>query len=229
MESLKRKALRRLKSLEQKRKNYETHWTDLSDYILPTATRFFVSDAHKNKRNTKIINSIARIASRVQTSGMMSGITSPSKPWFKLTTNDADLNENHEVKAWLDTVTSRMSEVFLRSNFYQCMSTLYQHVGTFATSAMFIGEDSDTVIRCETFPVGSYYLAQDSRQIVNAFYRKFTMTVEQLVDTFGIDNVSFSVKNQYERKDYDIDIEVIHFVESNPQYDERYANSKHKQ
>lgn len=226
--SIKTKALRRLGQLSNERQQFESHWKELSDYILPTSTRFFVTDANKNKRNSKIINGAAMLASRVQTSGMMSGITSPAKKWFRLTTSNQELNENHEVNAWCDTVADIMEEVFSRSNFYQCISTLYQHLGTFATSAMYIGEDSETVIRCETFPVGSYYIAQNHKQVVNAFYRKFMMTTEQLVNQFGVDNVSSSVKQQFESNNFDTQHEVIHFIQVNPDFNENLEDSKHK-
>lgn len=226
MESLKQKALKRLGALKNARQPFEQHWRELSDYILPMSTRFFFSDAGQHKRNTKIINMTGGYASRTQTSGMMSGITSPSKPWFKLRTSDFELNNNHEVKMWLEAVSDRMSEIFIGSNFYQSISIVYQHLGTFATSAMLIEEDLDNVIRCETFPVGSYYLAQNSSQHVDTFYRVFMMTVAQLVSRFGEDNVSSSVNSLFKAKQYDQLIEVLHVIEINLDKDPRYVDKK---
>ena len=44
-----------------------------------------------DRRNSKIIDPTASLASSVLSSGMMSGITSPARPWFRLATPDPDL------------------------------------------------------------------------------------------------------------------------------------------
>jgi hypothetical protein len=60
-------------------------WRELSDYHLAHRGRFLVSDRNKgHKRNTKQINNASRRAIRTLASGMMAGITSPARPWFKL-------------------------------------------------------------------------------------------------------------------------------------------------
>ena len=130
------------------RSTFLSHWNDLGRFILPRRPRFFTSDVDRgNRRNHSIIDSTAGLAARTLRSGMMSGITSPARPWFRLTTGDPDLDEKESVKEWLYDVTSDMSDIFLRSNVYNALPTVYGDMSIFGTAAVLIEEDYEHVIR----------------------------------------------------------------------------------
>lgn len=59
-----------------------------------------------------IVDSTGTFALRTLQSGMHSGITSPARPWFRLTTFDPDLKDFAPVKEYLAAVERRMREVF---------------------------------------------------------------------------------------------------------------------
>ena len=52
-----------------------------------------------------IYDSTATRALRVLAAGIMSGMTSPSRPWFRLTVSDDKLMDRQAVKLWLSQVT----------------------------------------------------------------------------------------------------------------------------
>jgi hypothetical protein len=209
---------RRLAALKLERSSFEGHWRDLSDYLAPRRGRFLVSDRNKDRRSPKIINPAGRLAARTLANGMMGGVTSPARPWFKLSTPDPELAEHGEVKMWLDDATKMMRQVFARSNFYNCIHTLYGEIGTFGTASMLIDEDYDDVIRCYPFSVGEYYLANSHRLDVNTLYRECSYTVSQLVEMFGLDAVSTRVRDAFDRGYYDQWVEVAHAIEANPSH-----------
>lgn len=62
--------------------------------------------------------------------------------------------------------------------------------------------DQQTIdgIRTQMFPIGSYHLANSPRGSVDTCFRKFSMTVRQLVMEFGLDKVSTSVKGMWETR-----------------------------
>ncbi len=65
---------------------------ELADYIDPGRAQFNVTDNNRgDRRNNYIIDSTATFFSNVSGAVLMSGITSPARPWFKLTTQDPDL------------------------------------------------------------------------------------------------------------------------------------------
>lgn len=228
-ESKRQRLDRRLSELTTERSSFIRHWQDLSDYILPRQARFTVTDRNRgDRKNSKIIDNTATLAVRTLSSGMMSGITSPARPWFQLRTADPRLNEYTPVKMWLDLVKTRMSEVFLRSNLYTTLPMTYADLGVFGTNAFAILEDDEDVIRCYPFPIGSYAIGTSYRGNVDSVYREFQMTVRQLVGQFGLAACSTSVRNQWERGNNESWIDVVHVVEPNENHDERKAASKFK-
>lgn len=216
-----------LAEMENEASTFTAHWRDLGDYILPRRTRFYASDRNKgDKRNSKIIDSTATLAARTLQSGMMAGITSPARPWFRLTTPDPDMSEYGPVKQWLHVVSQRMSTVFLKSNLYNILPILYADIGIFGTAAAGAYDDDLTALRFYSFPIGSFYLANDARMRVAVFARRFQLTVRQIVETFGqrntnnIDwsNISTTVKTLWDRGSNDW-IDVIHIVTPNDRWD----------
>jgi hypothetical protein len=228
-ESKRQRFNRRLAELTTERSSFIRHWQDLSEYILPRQARFTVTDRNRGDlRNNKIVDNTATLAVRTLSSGMMSGITSPARPWFQLRTPDPSLNEFTPVKMWLDLVKNRMAEVFLRSNLYTTLPITYSDLGVFGSHAFAVLEDTEDVIRCFPFPIGSYAIGTSYRGNVDSIYREYQMTVRQIVGQFGIENVSMSVKNLYERGNGEAWIDVVHAVEPNDEYDERKATAKYK-
>lgn len=228
-ETIKEQLLKQVALLNNDRSSFEPHWRDLSDFINPRGSRFLVTDVNRNdRRNTKTVDPTATLANRTLSSGMMSGITSPARPWFKLATPDPDMMDYGPVKLWLEAVQRRMNEVYNKSNLYQSLPLLYSSLGTYSTGAMAVLEDDEDVIRTMMFPIGSYYLANSARGSVDTCYRKFTMTVRQLVMEFGMSNVSTSVKGLWESGSYETWIEVIHAVYPNIDRDTGKLDSKNK-
>lgn len=215
--------LERMRSqLTQTRQPYISDWQELSLYFMPRGARFLTSEAGKGgRRSRQIVDGSALMSKRVLEAGMMSGITSPARPWFKLTTPDPDMAENAAVKEWLHVVTARMSAVFLKSNLYNVLPYIYGTNATFATSAMAVMEDDEDVIRCFPFPIGSFAISNNHKLQVRTFMREFTMTVKQIVGQFGRlddndnprwDNISLRVKNLWEKANYEERIDVVHIV-----------------
>lgn len=211
--------------LDSEFSSFRTAYRDLSDYILPTRARFTLTEGNKgDRRNLKIMDNTATTAARTLRAGMMSGVTSPARRWFKLATPDPDLNKFAKVKTWLYDVAEIMNTSFLRSNFYQTMPLVYGDLGTFGTAPYSVEEDFNNVLHTQSFPVGSYRIAKDNKGRVNVFLREFRMTVQQLLEEFGegqnTDWSKFSdyVKNQVTAGNYQTWIDVVHLVKPNDDY-----------
>lgn len=228
-ETLKERLTKQLGQLETERNSFEPHWRDLSDFINPRGSRFLTSDVNRgDRRNTKIVDPTASMANRTLSSGMMSGITSPARPWFRLATPDPAMMNYGPVKQWLEVVQNRMNDMFNKSNLYQSLPIIYSSLGTYGTAAMAVLEDNEDIIRTYPFPLGSFYIANSPRLSVDTAYRKFSMTVRQLVMEFGIDKVSSSVKGMWESGTYEKWIDVVHAVYPNMDRDTGKLDAKNK-
>lgn len=218
-------------ALVAERRSFESHWRELSEYIAPRRTRFLVTDINKgDRRNQKIIDSTATQAARTLMAGMMSGITSPARPWFKLTVDDTNVAELYSVKSWLQDVEKRISSMFSRSNLYRALPVSYLDMGSFGTGAILVEEDFHHVMRFYPLPLGSYSIANDSSLRAGVFTRSFQMSVRQLVEEFGsdpltgevfFDNISDQVKQMWEEDRFEQRITVHHLIRPNPKYNPR--------
>lgn len=214
---------KRLESLKSERSSFIALYRELSDYHLAHRGRFLVSDRNKgHKRNTRQYNNTSRMAARTLASGMMAGITSPARPWFKLAAPDPELNEFSSVKEWLHVVQSTMNRVFNASNLYNSLHTLYAELGVFGTGAMGVYQDFDNVIWCKPYTVGSYMIGADGRNMIDTFYREYEITVGECVKQFGYENCSTSVQQMWDTGSIESWIEIVHAVEPN---DDRDNNS----
>jgi hypothetical protein len=219
----------RLTTLSVDRSSYITTWQDLTDYILPSSGRFYITDRNKgNKSNSRIVDSTAGFAVRTLGAGMMAGITNPARPWFALRVPDPDLNQRQSVKEWLDKVRNIMSEVFISSNLYNILPVLYKEIGVYGTSSFIMLENKDKIMRCHPYPIGSYYLANSWEGKVDTCYREYQMSAAQLVKQFGYDNCSYEVQNAAKGAGRDTYFDVVYAIEPNEKYNKDWFNSKYK-
>lgn len=220
---------KRLGSLKAERSSFIDYWRDLSDIHLAHRGRFLTSDRNKgHKRNTKQVNNTSRLAVRTIASGMMAGITSPARPWFRLRTSDPMLNENGAVKDWLHDVEGRMRDVFSGSNLYNSLHVTYSELAVFGTASMGVFSDFDNVIWCKPYTVGSYMLGMNSKNIVDTHYREFELTVAQVIDRYGYDNCSRKVKQQWDKGSTEAWVKIVHAIEPNDNRDNVSPLAKHK-
>lgn len=228
--------------LQTERSSFDAHWKDLGDFMLPRRMRFWAGDRNRgDKRNQNIIDSTARYSARTLQSGLHAGLTSPARPWMKLTTPDPDLANQGPVREFLHEVTQRMLMVFATTNLYNVLPIVYGDMSVFGTAAMCVLEDPLDLFRCNAYPVGSYTLGQDNRNRVTTFIRDYVLTVRQIVDDFGGDdggprekgqepnwkNISNSVRALWIAANYEQPIEVTWLVKPNDDYNSGRLGAKY--
>ena len=219
--------LARKSALWTERSSWDSHWREISEYQQPRLGRFFKTDRNQGKkRHQNILDNTAVFAARTLAAGMMSGMTSPARPWFKLALPDTDLMEFGPVKTWLHEVNSLMLSIFASSNTYRALHSCYEEMGLFGTWADFLLDDFDNVIHHYPMTIGEYALATDHKGNVNTVCREFQMTVWQLVEKFGLENCSPTVRNLYDKRHLDAWVDVVHMVEPRYQRDPSKLDAK---
>lgn len=238
-ESIRTQLLKLLAALDQDLSEWRCQWSDIEQYIAPGAARFNLDEHNRGKkRRQRIVNNTATIASRIFRAGMHSGITSPARPWFRLSSGDPGLDTNASVKRWLHVVGGNMRNLFLRSNLYNGLPGLYGDIGDFGLGAMGVQEDLEDGLRVFNFPVGSYRVATNGLGRVDTFIRPHLLTVRQIVERYGRrdertgkadwSNISRTVRDQYERGNYHATYEVVHAIVPNPEFDPTRAAARFK-
>lgn len=221
--------LKRWSGLTSERSSWITHWQELGDHLLPRGARFYKTDRNKGTRKHQhIFDSTGTRSLNVLTAGMMAGMTSPARPWFRLAIPDPDLMEYDSVKRWLAEVQRRMLHVFATSNTYMALHSMYEDLGCFGTTCAISMDDFKTLTHHYNSPVGEYCLATDFKGHVNTVYREFEKTAGELVGEFGYENCSPTVRNFYDQGNYDVWIPIMHVVEprAKRQYGKRDGRNK---
>lgn len=223
------RVLARKSALWTERSSWVNHWREISDYQQPRAGRFFVADRNRgDKRSNNILDNTAVIGSRTLAAGMMSGMTSPARPWFKLEIPDKELMESDAVKSWLHEAAVVIRAIFARSNTYRSLHTIYEELGLFGTAATIVLPNFASVLHHYALTIGEYALATNHEGTVDTLIREMQMTVSQLVGQFGLDNVSQTVKSMHDKHQLDSWVDVIHTIEPRQERDHTRQDGKNK-
>ncbi|MEO1029285.1 MAG: portal protein, partial [Pseudomonadota bacterium] len=207
----------RLNEMQTERASFDAHWREIDLFMAPGRFR----DGHNaeenrgEKKHRKIIDETALRARRVFVAGFVSGMTSPARPWFKLTVADSDLAEFSSVRAWLEAVEQRINLVLARSNFYHAIANIYDDLGTFGTAALSVTERPDSIVWFRPHPVGDYYVSANDDMLVDTIYRETKLLVRQLVERFGRENCSTSTLSSYDAGNTEERVDVVQAIEPN--------------
>ena len=209
---LTKKLLSRFDRLKSQRQNWETHWQEVADYMMPRKADVTKQRARGDKRTEMIFDSSPLQAVELLAASLHGMLTNPSTPWFTLKFKNEDINTNEEAKLWLEGATESMYTAFNSSNFQQEIFELYHDLITFGTSCMYIQEDDKDVLKFSTRHVKEIYIAEDDKGRIDTVYRKFNLSARAVVQAFSFDNKISSDVLTLSQKDPYQDVELLHAV-----------------
>jgi len=199
--------------IEEQRQEWETHWSEITDYILPRRGFYSSKGFQANKgekRHDNIIDGTATRALRVLAAGMQGGLTSPARPWFRIGLVDEELEQFKRVKLWLADVEKILYRTYSRSNFYHAIHSTYTELGGFGTAALFQQEHPQRDVHFIVLTAGEYCLALNQFLEVDTIYRRMWRTVRQMIERWG-DNVSDEVQRAAEKTPYEY-YEILNLI-----------------
>lgn len=207
--------LARRAALWSERSSYDTHCQDIADFLLPRAARFDESQRNRNDSAAynAIIDETGTQAHGVLAAGLMAGLTSPARPWFRLATPDADLMEFAPVKRWTHKLSGLMLAIFGASNTYRSLHAMYEQLGAFGVGASIVVDQFDNVLHHYPQVFGRYAIGLDQWGNADTIYREITKTVAQLIEEFGREACSQHVRNAWDRGAFDTEVKVLHAIE----------------
>ncbi|MBD5646543.1 MAG: hypothetical protein HDQ89_02615 [Desulfovibrio sp.] len=186
----------------RRRAPWEGAWRSLAEHFLPTRFRL---DAEQNGEgrgpmlNSRLVDATGILAMRVLAAGLQGGLTSPARPWFRLSLDDAELAKSRQGQEWLDECAARMRVVFHRSNFYNVMHTLYAELGTFGTAFAFELADPRHGFSFVPLCAGEYALDVNERRRVDTVFRRVFMSLRQMAAAFGPEALPEELHAQLDR------------------------------
>lgn len=211
----KRLTQRNSQLLTERKTAMDVHVRDISEMILPRSARFDLSDTNQSSETdyNLILDNTGTMAHHTLSSGLMAGLTSPARPWFRLATPDQELMEYAPVKDWLFRVSQKMLAIYSKSNTYRSFKTIYSQLGVAGTAANVVVNDFDNVLHNYPLLYGSYTLALNHLGYVDTLYREVRKTVAQCVQQFGKENCSLTVQNLWTSGNLDAYVDIVHVIE----------------
>lgn len=193
--------IRRQEKMATDRAVFDSHWREIAERILPRADYFRVNRQPGDKHTEKIFDSTANLALERFAAAMESMLTPRTQRWHKLRTGVEELDQNQEVKEYLDQVTSILFQVRYspRANFASQANEAYMSLGAFGTGAMFTDDLVGRGIRYRSIALSELYIQENYQGQVDTVHRRFSMTARQAVQQFGLEKVGDKIKNAYEK------------------------------
>jgi hypothetical protein len=236
--------LRFYEYLKQIRQPFESMVDDILEFV--RQSRKISSTTKGEKLTSNIYNGKALEALNLWADGMYGYLCSPNLDWFSLTLpmtvnfgrisamrkfNNKRLDDLPEVAEWLNACEEHMKAAFLRSNFYAVMPQFFRDGGSVGTAVMDVEEDLATG-RIFFTPVHfrEYYLMENKHGLVDTFYRRFPITLRNLVQRFGLDKIEAvdkDFKNKYEKNPYDEQY-IIHAIQPRQDFNPERIDAKGK-
>ena len=105
---------RRYRELKSSRSNWENHWQQLADYMLPRKADIVKKRTQGDKRTELIFDGTAIHAVELLASSLHGMLTSPSTPWFSMRFRDPALQQDDAANEWLEVSLDQMYQALVR-------------------------------------------------------------------------------------------------------------------
>tara|TARA_B110000503_G_scaffold4356_1_gene5811 strand:- start:923 stop:2518 length:1596 start_codon:yes stop_codon:yes gene_type:complete len=202
---------RRYKTLQSQRSNWERHWQELADFMLPRKADITKHRTQGDKRTELIFDATAIHAVELLASSLHGMLTGPSTPWFSLMYRAADLQRDDAANEWLETCSDQMYKAFNRSNFQQEIHELYYDLVVFGTGAFYVEASDSGDLRFSCRHIAEICISEDAQGRVDTVYRKFKMTARALAMRFGEQNMPSVIQRDLKGDPYK-EHEIVHAV-----------------
>lgn len=200
--------------LKLRRSPWEPYWNDLRELVRPSAGRFgasgsFMADPEPSSMG---YDSTPGWALEQLASGLHSFLTNPTERWMFLGVKaDPGEETEPEVRAWLETVTDILFEVFGSSGgmFHPTLHECYLDIGCFGTAAVY--EDYDPKLGMpffQAYPLTDCWIDENELFQPDTVFRRTSFSTRQLIQKFP-ESIAFQpVTEAQPQKKWD----VIHTV-----------------
>jgi hypothetical protein len=215
------KIIKRLDQLVSARSRVEGVWRDCYDYSYPlrgsdlsrpaspASGNADIAIGYGASKKSMLLDSTASDSCRILASAIVSGSTPSNSRWFGLDVEGAD----EEGKAWLDGAADTLWENIHNSNYDSQVFEAALDLSIAGQFAMFVDEDRERGgFKFDLWPLAQCYpAASRPGGKIDTVYRTHSLTAEQAVNEFGINNLSEAIIKAY-HDNPDTQFEFVHAI-----------------
>lgn len=175
----------KLNRLKGARGTWENHWQEVLDHVNTRKNTVLTKKSPGQKRTWMLLDNTGMQANETLAGALHGMLTNPDQPWFELTTGDLMLDNDDDVRPWLQYVTRDMHSVLNNANFQTEVHEMYIDLVSVGTACMEMLADENSVVRFSTKFIADYYINENKDGMVDELFREWKWTAAQLVAQFG--------------------------------------------
>lgn len=196
MESTAAYYLRRYEKLKgDQQTNWQSRWQECADYTIPQNDNIYGGHKAGERKTNRLYDSTSIQSNKLLASALHSMLTNTSSVWFGLSTGDYDLDNEAEVRLWLQDSTRRMINILNATNFQTQIHEVYLNLGAVGTSVLFMGEDKEKVIYFKNDVIYNYVVDESRTGVIDTVMYCEEKTLRELVDEYGKENIPADIMN----------------------------------
>lgn len=189
-------------------------WQDLGDYI-NIKRSFIITKRREGSSQTQYLYDSTAPKANDDLAAFISGsLTNMAMQWFGLRADDDVLNEDVDVRSWLDQCSALIYKYLRTSNFNTEIQEAYKDLGAFGTACLLLEEVVENgafkgfLFRAEA--IGGYAISEDADGSVNTVFRRLILPGEACLERWGSE-LSDKLKEKI-TKNPDEKVNIIHAV-----------------
>lgn len=188
--------IREYEVLAGERANFESHWTEIAERVVPTHRDLFQSKGLSTKGSKKteyIFDSTAAVALDRFSAILDSLLTPSSQTWHKLMCSDSKLAKDRNVVLWFEELNRALFKYRYspRANFTSQNQQNFKSLGAYGSGCMFIDKlagKRESGLRYRNCHLGEIFFLENHQGIIDGVYRYYPMSARQAIQKFGADN-----------------------------------------
>ena len=215
---------------------WENHWEQVARVVLPYYSTSFYAQGNMTpglKRNQFQFDVTANTALWRFAAAMESELTPANSQWHRIRPSDPYFEKFPEVRRWYDLVNDTLFRYRYspHSGFQANMHDGYASIGAFGTSCLFTDAFADPArpeikgLRYRQVYLGELFYATNHQGQVDKVFRRFKMTLRQLLQKFGQAALPADFLTKLERNPEE-EVQVIHVCQPNTRYEPGTLDSR---
>ncbi len=206
------KILAKFNSAKAERTNFETIFQDIADLVVINRGNFNHKTSKGQNQVNNVFNNTAIEALNRLVGIITNGLTNMGSRWLNVLPEGVN-KDNNELSRWSERVTNHLLRIFNGSTgaFYLANNTMLKSWASFGTGCLLIEEDEDGMVQFSTIHLSELYIINGRYNNIETVFRKFKITIEELIEIWGIENVDSKHLKIYDN-DPAAEVEILHFV-----------------
>jgi hypothetical protein len=186
--------------MRQWRSTFESHWEEVASLIMPTmrGTFTFGNNWVPGEKKSQLQVDATGMLALARFGAICDSLLTPrNMVWHQVQSDTPEIMKDRNARLWYEGTTRTLFKHRYApiANFSAQNQQIYQSLGAFGTSAMFIDQAVNAAgipipaLRYKACPIGEVFLRENHQGLVDGFIRWFRLTAGQAAKMWGKENL----------------------------------------